>query len=177
VARVREGAHLSVREGPELLTLMSERPSWAIQAAPWVGHLAPLHCTSAGRALLFDHTDDEVRALLASADLAAGGPNAPRDLDDVLARLREARERGYAVVDEEFEPGCVAVAAPVRDFRGHVVAALNVTAPKFRLGRAFPALGREVRAAADCLTRFLTGAPGPDDALPTPPRPDHRRIS
>jgi DNA-binding IclR family transcriptional regulator len=47
VARVRECAHLSVLDGRGLLTLMSESPPWAIQAVPWVGRTAPLHCTSA----------------------------------------------------------------------------------------------------------------------------------
>ena len=167
VARVRESAHLSVLEGCGLLTLMSESPAWSIQAVPWVGRIAPLHCTSAGRALLFDHTDAEVLELLAGADLAAGGPNAPHDIEDVLARLHTARLRGYVVVSEEFEPGLVAVAAPVRDFRGRVTAALNISAPKFRLGRSLPAAAREVKTAADHLTRALAGEPGPRGAKPS----------
>jgi IclR family transcriptional regulator, KDG regulon repressor len=59
------------------------------------------------------------------------------------------------VVDEEFEAGLVGVAAPVRDFRGRIVAALNVSAPRFRLGRRLDAAGREVRAAADALSERL----------------------
>jgi IclR family KDG regulon transcriptional repressor len=158
VARVREAAHLSVLEGGGVLTLMSEHPAWVIQAAPWVGRLAPLYCTSAGRALLFDHTDAEVRALLRDTPFTAKGPNAPRDIDEVLARLHEARRRGFVVVEEEFEPGHVAVAAPVRDFRGRVIAALNISAPKFRLGRSLVAAGREVKAAADHLSHALVTA-------------------
>src|SRR5215510_7778482 len=160
VARVQECAHLSVLDGCGLLTLLSESPPWAIQAVPWVGRIAPLHCTSAGRALLFDHTDAEVRALLAGADLAGGGPNAPHAVEEVLARLHAARRRGFAVVSEEFETGHVAAAAPVRDFRGRVVAAVNVSAPKFRLGRSLAAAAGEVKAAADRLSAALA-APGP----------------
>lgn len=168
VSRVRESAHLSVLEGGEVLTLMSESPARAIQASPWVGRAAPLYCTSAGRALLFDHTDSEVRQLLESGDMPAAGPNAPADIDEVLVRLRTARQRGYAIVNEEFEPGHVAVAAPVRDFRARVVAAVNVSAPKFRLGRSVVAAAREVKAAADHLSQMLCAAPSPDAALPTP---------
>jgi IclR family transcriptional regulator, KDG regulon repressor len=173
VARVREAAHLSVLEGNDVLTLMSERPTWAIQAAPWVGRLAPLYCTSAGRALLFDHTDDEVRALLDGVEISAAGPNAPRDVEDSLRRLHQARKVGYVVVEEEFEPGHVAVAAPVRDFRGHVTAALNISAPKFRLGLSLPAAGREIKAAADSLSHALTSAPVEHPATTD----DHRRNS
>jgi len=113
--------------------------------------------------LLFDHTDAEVRALLAGADLAGGGPNAPHAVEEVLARLHAARRRGFAVVSEEFETGHVAAAAPVRDFRGRVVAAVNVSAPKFRLGRSLAAAAGEVKAAADRLSaaRAAPGPPGP----------------
>jgi IclR family KDG regulon transcriptional repressor len=166
VASVGEGAHLSVREGREVLTLMSECPDRSIQAAPWVGRVAPLYCTSAGRALLFDHTDSEVRKLLEGSDFIAAGPNAPRDLDDVLARLHQARRQGYVMVSEEFEPGHVAVAAPIRDFRGRVMAALNISAPKFRLRDSLPEAGQKVRAAADYLSRALVSASGQDEASP-----------
>lgn len=178
VARVREAAHLSVLEGRELLTLMSEHPAWAIQAAPWVGRLAPLYCTSAGRALLFDHTDTEIRALLDDVPFAAAGPNAPQDIEAVLTRLHDSRQRGYVVVDEEFEPGHVAVAAPVRDFRGRVCAALNISAPKFRLGPSLRAAGREIKVAADRLSQALVAPPSldPDDPF-SAVNHKHRRIS
>lgn len=156
VARIEEAAHLSVLEGREVLTLMSMYPARAIQAAPWIGRAAPLHCTSSGRALLFDHSDAEVRVLLEGAQLPAGGPDAPRDIEEVLKRLSRARQLGYVLVTEEFEQGHVAVAAPVRDFRRHVIAALNISAPKFRLGKSLPAVGREIKAVADLLSRALS---------------------
>jgi IclR family transcriptional regulator, KDG regulon repressor len=43
----------------------------------------------------------------------------------------------------------------VRDFRGRIVAALNVSAPRFRLGRRLDAAGREVGRAADELSAGL----------------------
>lgn len=63
------------------------------------------------------------------------------------------------MADEESEPGLVAVAAPIRDFTGRVVAAINVSAPKFRLGTRLHPAGELVRAAAERLSETL-GAPG-----------------
>jgi DNA-binding IclR family transcriptional regulator len=162
VARVGERAHLSVLQGADVLTVLSERPARSVQATGWVGRRTPPHCTSSGRALLFDHTDAEVRALLTGAEFTGWGPSTPDGVDELLARLAVARRHGYAAVSEEFEPDLVGVAAPVRDFRGYVIGALNISAPKFRLGRALAAAGREVRTAAERLGRALIAEPTPD---------------
>lgn len=169
VAALGERAHLTVLEGCGVLTVLSESPPRLIQSAGWVGRVTPLHCTSSGRALLFDHTDEEVRNLLGGSDLPLAGPRAPRDAADFLRRLHRARQAGYALIDEEFEPGHVAVAAPIRDFRSRVVAAVNISAPKFRLHRGLDAAGRQVRAAADGMSAAL-GHPEPAPTATAHPR-------
>jgi IclR family transcriptional regulator, KDG regulon repressor len=138
VDRLGETAHLSVLEGDEVLTLLSERSPRLVQANDWSGRRVPAHCTSSGRALLLD----EDRASLTG---------------DLYRRVVRARELGYAVVDGEFEPGLVGAAAPVRDFRDRIVAAINVSGPKFRLGDRLDAAGTEVRQAAQELSRELRG--------------------
>jgi DNA-binding IclR family transcriptional regulator len=144
-----ERIHLSVLQGTEVLTLLTQGPPHAVQTVAWAGRLVPAHNTSSGRSLLIDLDRDELARTFAAAEFGVGGPNAPRDVDELYERIVVARARGYAIVDEEFEPGLVAASAPVRDFRGGVVAALNVSAPKFRLGSRLPAAGQAIKAAAD----------------------------
>ncbi|GAA3937453.1 IclR family transcriptional regulator [Microbacterium soli] len=155
VARVNEAAHLSALENQQVLTLMSETPGRTIQGNGLVGRATPMYCTSAGRVLLFDHDDDEVREMIAKSGFPPGGPNAPTDEADFLSRLHDARRAGYAVVHEEYERGVVAVAAPVRDFSGRVVAAINISFPTFRAEDVLLSGAREVQAAAMHLTRTL----------------------
>lgn len=157
VNALKERVHLTVLDGEEALTVLSESTVRAVQATGWVGRVTPLHTTSSGRALLFDHSDEEVRELLSGAAFGGGEPRAPRDVDDLLQRLHAARERGYAAVAEEFETGLVAAAAPVRDFRGRVMAALNVSAPHYRLGRDLDRAGRLVASAARQLSHAMAG--------------------
>src|SRR5919204_311967 len=133
----------------------------AVQAAGWVGRTTPVHCTASGRALLFDHTEEQVRALFAAADLKMGGGRAPRNAADLWARVGAARARSYALTDEEFEAQLVAAAPPVRDFRGHVIAAVNVSGPKFRLGEVLEPTGTRVKAAADVLSHAIGYGPSP----------------
>lgn len=159
VAEFDEAAHLSVLTGSVVLTIASRAPSHALSAAGLVGRTVPASCTSSGRALLMDHDRPALERLLPPSALRAPGPNAPADLDELFARLQAARRRGFALVDEEWEVGLVGAAAPVRDHNGHIVAALNLSAPKFRFAARLTAAGKRVRTAADELSRSL-GWPG-----------------
>lgn len=161
VAEIGETAHLSVLQGGEVMTLLSEAPPYAISANGWSGRTVPVICTSAGRALLFDHDLPTLEKLVGSASFAGLGPGAPSDVAELYRRIEAGRDRGYATVDEEFEDGLVGVAAPVRDLSGRIIAAVNVSGPKFRLGGQLSATGEAVRAAAQALTEAMFSAPDP----------------
>lgn len=156
-----ERTHLSALEGGTAITLQSESPRRALVAGGWVGKTSPLHCTSSGRSLLFDHDEDDVRALLPDEVFGGPGPRAPRDIDDFLGRLARARRLGHAVVEDEFDAGLIAVAAPVRDVSHRIVAAVNVSGPTSRLGRHRAELAVHVRHTAEELSRRLAGTPLP----------------
>jgi DNA-binding IclR family transcriptional regulator len=156
VAEVGETAHVTVLRGGEVLTVASESPARALEAAGWIGRTVPVWCTASGRALLVDEDDAAVR-LRVGGTRAAAGPNAPRSPAELLARLRADRRRGFAVADEELEAGLLGVAAPVRDASGRVVAAVNVSGPKYRLEPGLAAAGAAVVAAAATLGGRLSG--------------------
>jgi IclR family transcriptional regulator, KDG regulon repressor len=153
VSHFGETAHLSVLQGDEVLTLLSEGPSTTIRASGWSGRTVPLTCTSSGRALLFDHDLPALEALLENKRFAEAAPHGPRDVKDLYRRIRTARRHGYALVEEEFEPGLVAAAAPIRDFSARIIAVVNISGPKFRLGPQLRAAGEAVRLAADQLSQ------------------------
>lgn len=134
VQELGEAAYLTVREGDAALTVLSEQAGRSVQAREWIGRGTPLTCTSSGRALLFGLVDAEITTLLAARPGALPGTRrAPRTVAAVLKRLREERVAGYVVAAEEYEIGLTAVAAPVLDFRGSPLAAVNVSVPSFRL--------------------------------------------
>jgi IclR family transcriptional regulator, KDG regulon repressor len=155
VAVLGERAHLSVLDGATVLTLLSHSPPHAVQAAGWAGRRVPAYCTAAGRALLSDHDTAALRALFEGIKLVPHGPNAVTGFEELSARVRESAERGYAVADEELEPGLAAVAAPVRRFDRRIVAAVNMSGPSFRFRARLPEAGSEVRRAAHELSASL----------------------
>jgi len=153
VARLGESVHLCVLQGNQVLTILTEAPSHAFRATGWVGHTIPAHCSSAGRVLLIDYSREDLEQRFKGATFEpVGSVQLVHNVHDLYDQIQIARQNGYAIVREEFEAELVGVSAPVRDFRGHVVAALNVSAPKFRLDAGLEAAGRATAAVADTLS-------------------------
>lgn len=176
VQATRETSHLCVLSGGNVLTLLSEMSPHDIRTTGWAGTTTAAWRTPSGRALLsdwdeksleqwyadhgqdqplvgqFDQTDTSVFPVL---DSPPSG-NAPvSDFPSLLVELARIRDHGYALSDEELEFGVVAASAPVTDFTGRVVAAVNVSAPKARIGHRLDALGALVaRAARELSTRL-----------------------
>jgi DNA-binding IclR family transcriptional regulator len=157
VARFGEGAHLSVLQGNDVLTVLSQQSPHAVQAVNWIGRTTPAHCTSAGKALLLDRSEGELAAVFEGRDPAAFPSAAARTPAELARRLDAARERGHATADEELDAGLTAAAAPVRDGSGRIVAAINVSGPTFRVRPILDQLGPAVAEAAGDLSAALRG--------------------
>lgn len=164
---LRERVHFSIRRGGDVFTILSESPQRTIEAVGWVGRTSPLTCTSSGRVLLFDHSDDQIRELFPRDFVTGVGVNAPRDVEDLISRVRDARRAGFACADKEFDDDVTAMAAPVRDLHGRIVGALNVSAPSFRMETNRPNVSRSLVAAAAHLTSLLAH-PQPSPSKPPP---------
>lgn len=153
-----EATFLSVLQGDTTLTTLESLPPGSRMIGSWIGRAYPAYCSDAGRASLWDASADEVRAVFDSTAFTPQGPNTPVSVDDLLARLDDDRQRGFSIVDQEAEPGLYSVAAPVWDFRGEVVGAVQVVGTRDAMhARTTPCGEACARAAAD-LSRQL-GAP------------------
>jgi IclR family pca regulon transcriptional regulator len=138
-----EACFLGVLHGDSTVTIGESVPASSNLVGSWLGRPYPAYCSDAGQAVLWEASDAEVRTVFAEVDFVRHGPNTPTGLDDFLARREAARARGYTIVDEEAEPGLYSLAVPIRDFKGDVVAALQIVGIKDRLE-----LRRETCAAA-----------------------------
>lgn len=98
-----------------------------------VGLTAPLHVGAPGKALLAFLPPEDLEPLLQALPLPAITPKTLTDPERLRADLAVTRQRGYAVSREERSLGASAVAAPIRDWRGKVVAAVGVLGPSQRL--------------------------------------------
>lgn len=90
------------------------------------------------------------------------GPDGTRAVDAYVAELTEARARGYALNDGRTSIEEVGVAAPIHDHRGVLVAAVLLSAPRFRVPQTMlEPLGHAVVETARNVSARLGGAPAP----------------
>ena len=125
-----ETINLGVASGHSVEQIAQVDCTYLIGGTNWVGLAVPLHASALGKVLL----------AYGAAQLPKG--ELPRCTERTIttepalrAELAAVRARGYAVTDEELEPGLIALAAPVFRWDGAVVAALSVSAPTSRMTR------------------------------------------
>ncbi|KRD20162.1 IclR family transcriptional regulator C-terminal domain-containing protein [Streptomyces sp. Root264] len=158
------GARLSVRDGVQVRLLRAE--SAAGWSQEWQGRaslVTPCWCTGAGRALLLDHTAEDLTALLDDYELiGVGGPNAARTAAELVAANDHDRLRGVVAAHGEFEHGVTEYAVPVRDPDGRIRAAVSVVGREQDLVPHQRAIRTDLAAAAAALTDALGGNDGND---------------
>jgi DNA-binding IclR family transcriptional regulator len=153
--RTRETVNLGVLSGDGVVYIDQITGTRSIVAVSWVGRRTPLHCTSNGKVLLAYMSEKE-RARHLSGELERRTQNTVVEKDRLLSQLQEIRVRGYAQALEELEEGLNAVAAPVRQADGSVVASLSVSGPAFRMPPMdLPRIGRLAMQAASTISRRL----------------------
>lgn len=175
VAATHETTHLCVLRGGNVLTLASELSEYAFRGLGWEGVSSAAWQTSSGRVLVSEWQEEDLRSwyevhghdssvtspvtpLLADSGRASTASDVTpmvTDFASLTAEIRKIRQRGYATVDEEFEKGVVGVSAPVFDFRRNIIACINVSAPKPRLGAHLDAAGALAARVAGELSAHL----------------------
>ena len=100
------------------------------------GSRVPIHCTASGKLFLAHMSEDQRGRLLSGAPLARHAPKTIVTRKGLLQDLGKIVRRGYSTDNEEFLAGLVAIAVPVRDSRGRVVAAVACHAPAARTSLA-----------------------------------------
>lgn len=91
-----------------------------------VGRRFPAYCTALGRVLLAGLPPAEAAQRLSAAPIERRTSNTVTDPGKLLEIVDSARQHGWSMIKDELEPGLIAIAAPVRDRSGKVVAAISV---------------------------------------------------
>jgi len=121
-------SHMAIRDKREIVYVARFPARSTIASSVNIGTRFPVHATIMGRMTIFDMDDKELVTLFRDQPLQRFTPQTPTTLKALRTLLAGDRKRGYAVSQAFFEAGVSAIAAPVRDGAGRIVAAINVTA-------------------------------------------------
>lgn len=99
-----------------------------------LGTRFPAYAASMGRVLLAGLGDRELDNYLANVRLRPLTPMTIVETERLREVLYQIRGDGYSTVDQELERGLRSVAVPIHDWRGSVIAAMNVSAHATTVG-------------------------------------------
>jgi len=142
VEKVRESSSVSVLDGDEVVYVARVPTRRIMTVAISVGTRFPAFATSMGRVLLAGQSDEWISGYLVSTKLRALTAHTIADPAKLRSELVRIRSQGWALVDQELEDGLRALAAPIHDLDGQVIAAVNVSSPANR--RTLAAMRRDL---------------------------------
>jgi DNA-binding IclR family transcriptional regulator len=153
--QVGETVNLAILSGRDALYLDQAAGPAALSPHNWAGRRIPLHATSDGKVLLAWLPEGELTACL-PPPLARFTDRTITAVAEFAALLAEVRRRGFATAVDELEAGLTAIAAPVRNAEGTVIASVSASGPSFRIpADRIPVLAVAIRRAADEVSRRL----------------------
>ncbi len=120
-----------------------------------LGGRYPLHAGAAGKLLLAYLSDSEQKDVLPRLKLSRYTYNTITSIED-LKIVAKIRTHGYSVsISEHIDSGC-AIAAPIKNNLGEVIAALSVSG----LAKYFTAKNKESPTSHHCRSRANFPRPG-----------------
>jgi DNA-binding IclR family transcriptional regulator len=150
VKQVAEETHelcqFMVEEHGKGVIAFREEGTNAVETQLRVGARMHLNHTTAGKAILAAHSDEYVKQLVEEHGLPQKTEATITSGEQLLIELASIRDRGYAFDKEEHIEGLHAIAVPISAGGDHVLGALSVAAPSYRIQS-----GQQERELADLL--------------------------
>jgi len=134
--RLRVSCSAGLLDGHEVVHVARAGRSEPVAVSFGVGSRLPAFHTAMGRVLLAALPKAEREQRMSQADLRAYTPLTMTDPEQLMAELDAVADRGWSIVDREFEPGLIALGVPLRNRAGKIVAALITSARATRLDAA-----------------------------------------
>ena len=155
---IGETCNIALPDRDAMTYLERVETEWPLRIQLPIGTRVPFYCTASGKLYLGSLAQNHLKRYLAATDLEPRTPNTLTDPDALIEEIRDIRKLGYALDREEFMEDMIALAVPIRDTNGRLMATLSFHAPtqRFDIDRALGCL-KALRQAADDLSQLVTG--------------------
>ena len=128
--KTSESINLAVPGSDDLKIIDQVDGKHLLGATNWIGRNVPYHASALGKVLLAFGA-----SAIPSGNLHSKTARTITSRTQLNSELEKVRKAGFAIIDNELENGLVAVAAPVFNHDGKVVAAISISGPDARIGR------------------------------------------
>lgn len=118
---------LAVLEGDEAVFINRVQTRKVMRHTLTTGTKLPAFATSMGRMLLAELPEHEIEDFLSRGPFPNITARTVTDPVELRAILSKTRERGWALVDQEFEEGVRSFSAPIRDFSNYAIATISMS--------------------------------------------------
>ena len=128
-----ETVHLGVLDNWQVVSIEGVESGQTLRISLPIGKRVPLHSTGIGKAILASLTDEEIQEVIRQRGLPKFTANTIVDAGQLMKEVLLIRNRGFAIDDEENEPGIRCVAAPIFDSNRRVLASISISGPSVRI--------------------------------------------
>jgi len=149
-------SHFAIREGCETLYVFRALALQRLSVNVPIGTRYPCHTIAMGRALLCGMTSSELETLYYGKRLDGYPKPTPQTLPELVQQCDKERQQGWSLHYSDY---AIAIAVPVRNFSGEVVAAINVSGPEatMRQEGTQERLIKVLKDTANDITKELAG--------------------
>ena len=126
-SKINESSSLAVLDDTEIVYVERVTINRIMKESIGVGTRLPAHASSVGKLLLSSLSPEKLNSYFSRAELYPFTKKTITSEEFLRKELDEIKRKGWAVNIDELEIGLISIAAPVKDGKGNVVAAVNCT--------------------------------------------------
>nr|WP_216366912.1 IclR family transcriptional regulator [Halovulum dunhuangense] len=155
--KIGETCNIALPDRDAMTYLERVETEWPLRIQLPIGTRVPFYCTASGKMYLSSLALNHLKAYLASTDLERRTPKTITDPEAILEEIATVRKLGYALDREEFMEEMIALAVPVLDGNGRLMATLSFHAPtgRFDVDKALSCL-EPLKSAAAALSKLVS---------------------
>ncbi|NLG98428.1 MAG: IclR family transcriptional regulator [Chloroflexi bacterium] len=166
-----ESVYLTVREQDHVLYIYAVESPHRLLARTAVGERVLMHCTANGKSIMASLPESEIEAYVKRVGLQKYTKNTIVTLDGLKKELEMTRQCGYAVDNEEHEPGIYCIGVPIYDGSSRVIGACSISGvDREILGSRLQLLIPQILYTAQEISRTMGFVPSMPSQIITSPK-------
>lgn len=130
VEQLGQPVHLAILDGGEIIYIEKVEAVNSIRMYSQIGRRAPVFCSAIGKVLLAGLSPEQRTEVVNGLCFKKFTDRTLLDKTALAAAVQVVSQQGWAVDNEEHEPGIRCIAAPVSDYTGKIIAAISVSGDK-----------------------------------------------